>query len=247
MSKANGKLFLVSTPIGNIKDLSLRAAETLLNAEYIACEDTRRTSLFLQKIKELFSGIVTDINKPTLISYYNENEIQKSGSLLELLKNGHSVVLISDAGTPLLSDPGFIIVREALKNNIIVDSLPGPSAVLTALQLSGLPINTFLFLGFLPDRQNKKEHILKDLAQLLKQFGHSKITVPTVIFYESPHRLVETLTLIANYFKEARLAVCRELTKIHQEVRCQTAEELKTYYEKNPPLGEITLVLNVKP
>jgi 16S rRNA (cytidine1402-2'-O)-methyltransferase len=246
--KNYGTLYLVATPLGNLGDITFRAAEKLLSAPYIACEDTRRTFLFLAKLRELYPFLVKDeeYEKPILISYYNEVETQKSGELLAVLKQGKDIVLISDAGSPLVSDPGYVLVREAVKNGVKVDSFPGPSAVINALQISGFAPNNFFFLGFLPDKVNNKKETLHDLKETLEKIKDTKISVPTVIFYEAPHRLLSSLRLLKDQFGDINIAVCRELTKIHQDVIRNNISFNIAYFEKNRPLGEFSVVFNIK-
>lgn len=248
MQTKSGTLFIVSTPLGNLEDLSLRAAKFLVKVKIIACEDTRRTSLLLNKISELFSFPESSSEnvKPLLISFYDQNEIRRTGEILDHLLKGYDVALISDAGSPLISDPGFFLIREAIKKNINIDCLPGPSAVIAGLQLSGLPANNFFFMGFLPDKDERKKKILSDLHQTLLFIGKTKIASPSIILYEAPHRLLSTLNLIHEEFGDISLCVCRELTKLHQEVIRKKISVLISFYQKNQILGEITLVLNTK-
>lgn len=234
-----GILYIVSTPLGNLQDLTFRAVDVLTSVSFIACEDTRRTQILLNHIYENVINEEKD-SKPELISYYNEIEIQKTGIILNYLKNGKNVALVSDAGAPLISDPGFVLVREAVKNDIKIEVVPGPSAVISALQLSGLPVNTFTFLGFLPEKSVKKQKYLSEIF-----LNNSNIS--TFVFYESPHRLVETLKIISEINPEYRVSCSREITKIHEETKRLTALQAFEYFSQNEPQGEFTVVVSTKP
>ena len=222
----NGKLYLVPTPIGNLKDITLRALETLQEADFIAAEDTRQTLKLLNHF---------EIKKP-LISYHKYNEQIKSDKIIELLLEGKSVALVSDAGTPGISDPGSVIVQRCIDKMIDFEVLPGATAITTALVYSGLDTTKFLFRGFLP-RENKERRIITD--ELLK-------SQETIIFYEAPHRLLDTLTYLLETFGDRRIAVCRELTKIYEEIHRGTLKESIEYFSENKPRGEFVLVLEGK-
>lgn len=201
-----GTLYIVATPIGNLEDVSLRAIKTLFSVDYIACEDTRRTGMLIKNLK---------IKKPKLISFYDEVEEIKTPAIIDLIQQNKSVALVSDAGTPLISDPGFKLVRECLKRKIKITAIPGPSSVITALTLSGLPTNQFLFLGYLPAKSGKRKKLLQELHQLLNNSIEIK---PTAIFFETPHRLAKCLDDIKQTFGDIEIVIARELTKIHEEV-----------------------------
>ena len=222
----NGKLYLVPTPIGNLKDITLRALETLKEADFIAAEDTRQTLKLLNHF---------EIKKP-LISYHKFNEQSKSDKIIDLLIEGKSVALVSDAGTPGISDPGSIIVERCIEKMIDFEVLPGATAITTALVYSGLDTTKFLFRGFLP-RENKDRKIITD--ELLQ-------SQETLIFYESPHRLIDTLTFLLDTFGDRRIAVCRELTKIYEEIYRDTLKQALLYFTQNKPRGEFVLVLEGK-
>ena len=222
----NGKLYLVPTPIGNLKDITLRALETLRDVDIIAAEDTRQTLKLLNHF---------EIKKP-LISYHKFNEQIKSDKIIDLLIEGNNVALVSDAGTPGISDPGSVIVGRCIEKKINFEVLPGATAITTALVYSGLDTTKFLFRGFLP-RENKERKIVTN--ELLQ-------SQETIIFYEAPHRLIDTLGYLLDTFGDRKIAVCRELTKIYQEIYRGTLKEAVKYFLENKPRGEFVLVLEGK-
>lgn len=221
----NSGLYIVATPIGNLKDISQRALETLENADIIACEDTRVS-------KKLFALLGLKTNKK-FVCYEDHREEEVAQDLVREMKNGASVALISDAGSPLISDPGYKLVRLCKKEDVKVCSVVGPSAVIGALQLSGLPTNRFMFAGFI---ENKKKARL-DL------FGELKDVKTTLVFYETAPRLVETLKAMKEVFLGREIAVVREMTKVFEECVNGTAEELMEHFENKPPKGEIVIVV----
>lgn len=217
-----GTLYLVATPIGNLEDCTFRALDTLRKVDLIAAEDTRHASILIQRY---------EIRKP-LVSYYEQNEIRRSQELLEKLLNGQHIALITDAGTPLMSDPGFQIVRKAIENNIPVVPIPGPSSILTALMASGLATDRFTFEGFLPRKKGRMTR-LNELANEPR----------TMVFFESPHRVVKTLNDFLEKFDD-RPAVCaREMTKIYEEFRRDRLSDLIKYFELHPPKGEFVIIV----
>jgi len=222
-------LYLVATPIGNLEDITLRALRVLREeANLIACEDTRQT----QKLLEHFQ-----ISKPTL-SYHEHNESSRTPELLERLEQGESIALVSDAGTPLVSDPGYRLVAAAVKRGIPVVPLPGASAVLTALSASALPPNEFRFVGFLPVKSGARRRFLESLKQ-------EKMTV---VAYESPHRILDALADLSDILPANPLVLARELTKIHEEfLRGTPAELLQTLSARPSVKGEMTLVIGAAP
>lgn len=222
----SGKLYLVPTPIGNLKDITLRALETLKEADVIAAEDTRQTLKLLNHFEI----------KKTMISYHKFNEQSKSDIIIELLMEGKNVALVSDAGTPGISDPGSVIVQRCIEKMIDFEVLPGATAITTALVYSGLDTTKFLFRGFLP-RENKDRKIIVD--ELLQ-------SQETLIFYEAPHRLLDTLTFLLDAFGDRNIAVCRELTKIYQEIYRGSIKESIQYFIEKKPRGEFVLVLEGK-
>lgn len=221
-----GKLILVPTPIGNLEDITLRALQVLKSADAILAEDTRQTNKLLNHFQ---------INK-ALWSYHAHNEHKQLTHLISELKGGKTLALVSDAGTPAISDPGFLLVRECLKNEIAVECLPGPTAFVPALVKSGLPSDAFVFLGFLPEKKGRQT-AFKKLAE--QEY--------TMIFYESPHRLLKTLTQLQEYLGADRLAsVSRELTKLYEETVNGTLQELLLYYQSHTLKGEFVIVVDGK-
>lgn len=217
------RLYLVPSPIGNLGDISYRAVEVLKNADVILCEDTRTSSVLLRHY---------GIQKP-LTPYHQHNEHKILAHLVEQMQAGKTFALITDAGTPGISDPGFLLLRECLKNDIPVECLPGATAFVPALVQSGIPSNRFAFEGFLPLKKGRHTMLTK-LAEEER----------TIILYESPHRLVKALKELAEYLgADRQAAVCRELTKMFEETRKGTLAELADHYEKHAPKGEIVLVI----
>jgi 16S rRNA (cytidine1402-2'-O)-methyltransferase len=202
-----GRLYVVSTPIGNLEDITYRAVRILKEVDWVACEDTRTTRRLLDHY---------GISKPT-VSYHEHNETGRATELIARIEQGESGALVSDAGTPLLSDPGYRLVHAAAEAGVRVEALPGPSALLAGLVVSGLPTDRFLFVGFFPAKQGQRRHLLESLAE----------EAATLVFYEAPHRIVETLEDIAATLGERRVAVARELTKIHEEVLRGMADEIR--------------------
>ncbi|HLB20895.1 MAG TPA: 16S rRNA (cytidine(1402)-2'-O)-methyltransferase [Solirubrobacteraceae bacterium] len=221
---AAGRLVVCPTPIGNLQDVTLRVLGALAEADAIACEDTRHTRVLLAR-HELSTR---------LVSLHEHNERARSGELVQRMRAGDVVALVSDAGTPLVSDPGFALVRECLLAGIEVEVLPGPSAVTTALVASGLPAERWLFAGFLPRKR----------AELTRLLAH---TGETLVAFESPRRLAATLRALADLDAERPAAVCRELTKLHEEIRRGSAAELADHFEAIAPRGEIVLVVGAAP
>jgi len=217
------KLYLVSTPIGNLEDITHRAIKVLKEADIILAEDTRKTTILLNKYS---------IRKK-LVSFHKFNEHQVINKVIDLLNKGTTIALVSDAGTPAISDPGYLIVRECLKRNIDIEALPGPTALIPALIISGLPSDRFTFEGFLPVKKGRNQRI-RELT------GEKR----TMIFYESPHRLVKTLTELSETLGQERKAViARELTKIHEETIRGTLGNLVEMLNNKPVKGEIVLVV----
>jgi len=223
MSQAVVNLFLVPTPIGNLRDITLRAIDTLQAVDVILAEDTRTSGILLKHLQ---------ISK-NLQSYHSFNEHKAVEKLVERMKKGETFALISDAGTPAISDPGFLLVREVLSAGLEVQCLPGPTAFVPALVASGLPNDRFVFEGFLPHKKGRKTRI----DALIQE-------TRTMIFYESPHRLLKTLEQLSEAFgADRQAAVARELSKLHEETARGTLVELIDYYQANPLKGEIVLVV----
>jgi len=229
-----GTLFIVSTPIGNLQDITLRAIKTLKEADFIACEDTRTASFLLKS-----AGIEFVDFKDKIFSYYEQNENQRNIHIINLLSNGKNVALISESGTPAISDPGFKLIREALNRGIKVESIPGPSSVMSAIVSSGLPTDKFVFLGFLPKKIGHRETLLKKLKNSLS------LIEATVIIFESPFRLQKTLVEIKTVFGDIDIVIIRELTKIHEERKKDKISNLLKQIEKGVK-GEIVILFNLK-
>lgn len=217
------RLYLVPSPIGNLGDITYRAIEILKQADGILCEDTRTSGVLLRHYA---------IQKP-LTPYHQHNEHKVLAHIITQLQAGKTYALITDAGTPGISDPGFLLVRECVRNDIPVECLPGATAFVPALVQSGIPSNRFVFEGFLPIKKGRQT-MMKQLAEEER----------TIILYESPHRLEKTLTELAVYFgAERSAAVCRELTKMFEETRKGSLQELADHYKAHPPKGEIVIVI----
>ncbi len=224
MESPRGRLLVVSTPIGNLEDLSARARAAFVRADLVACEDTRRTGLLLAHL---------GIKKP-LISLHEHNERRRLAGLLEALAEGRVIALASDAGTPLVSDPGFLLVREAAAAGIPVEPIPGPSALLAALVASGLPPYPFTFAGFPPPRAGKRRAFYRGLAEL----PH------TLLIYESPHRVLASLEDACAELGDRPAALARELTKLHEEILRGRLSEIAAELASRPAIkGEIVLVV----
>ena len=234
-----GTLYLVPTPIGNLADITLRSLRTLFDVEVIACEDTRRTGLLLEKLLTEFSPNPEDKRKPRLISYYDQVELQRMPEIITLLKAGKDIALVSDAGTPAVSDPGFKLVRECIKEGLKIVSLPGASSVLTALTVSGLPTDKFLFVGYPPHKPGHRISFFEDLKTSLQSIKS------TTIFFEAPHKLLTTLTDLQSVFGDIDIVVARELTKIFEEVRREKISESCKHFRKIAPKGEFVLLFHL--
>jgi len=218
-----GRLIVCPTPIGNLEDVTLRVLSALREVDIVACEDTRRTRVLLERY-----GV-----SATLVSYHEHNERARTTQLVERMRKGDVVALVSDAGTPLVSDPGFVLVRACVAAGLAVEVLPGPSAVMSALVASALPSDTWRFVGYLPRKRGA-------LAELLR-------APETIVAFESPHRVAASLAVLAQVDPERPAVVCRELTKLHEEIMRGTASELAARYASSPPRGEVVLVLGGAP
>ena len=218
-----GKLIVCPTPIGNVEDITLRVLAALREADLIACEDTRRTGTLLKNY-----GV-----SAKLVSYYEQNEKSRAAELVKRMHNGEVVALVSDAGMPLVSDPGYVLVRGCVAAGLEVQVLPGPSAALAALVASALPADHWRFAGFLPRKRGELEAAFASRE--------------TLVAFESPRRVADSLAVLAALDPERPVAVCRELTKVHEEVVRGRAEELAARYAKEPPRGEVVLVVGPAP
>jgi len=223
MTATAGTLYLVATPIGNLEDLTHRARRVLAEVDVIACEDTRHTRHLLAHY-----GITT-----SLVSYHEHNEARRTAELLRRLRGGENVALVSDAGTPAVSDPGYTLIREAGSAGFPVVSIPGPSAVMAALTVSGLPPDRFVFVGFLPRKSGERRRALEEIA-----------TVPwTLVMFEAPHRITAVLHDVREVFGDRRIALARELTKKFEDVFRGTVSEALEHVRVHPPRGEFTIVV----
>jgi 16S rRNA (cytidine1402-2'-O)-methyltransferase len=220
-----GTLFIVATPIGNLEDLTPRALRVLREVDLIACEDTRHTRGLLNRF-----GI-----KAKTISYHEHNERERAEELGKLLEAGRNIAIVSDAGTPLISDPGFRVVRAAIERGIQVIPIPGPAAFVVALIASGLPTDKFFFAGFLPARTTARRAMLEELRAI----------PATIVFYEAPHRIAATLKDALNTLGDRTAAVARELTKLHEEIARGSLSELAQRFSENAPArGEVVLIIS---
>jgi 16S rRNA (cytidine1402-2'-O)-methyltransferase len=218
-----GRLIVCPTPIGNLEDVTLRVLSALREADVVACEDTRRTRVLLERY-----GV-----SAKLVSYHEHNERARATQLIERMQDGDVVALVSDAGTPLVSDPGFVLVRACVAAGLAVEVLPGPSAALSALVASALPADTWTFVGYLPRKRGEFVTLLR--------------APETIVGFESPNRVAASLGVLASIDPSRPVAVCRELTKIHEEVVRGNAGELAERYAAEPPRGEVVLVIGGAP
>lgn len=218
-----GALYIVATPIGNLEDITFRAIKTLKSVDLIAAEDTRHTKILLDRY---------DIHAP-LTSYFEYNKIQKSDYILKVLKEGKSVALVSDAGTPGISDPGYTIIKLCIDNNIPVIPIPGPSGIITALTASGKPTDQFTFVGFLSPKPIKRKN------QLKKIFDEKR----TVVIYESPHRIEKLLADILEVYGDTQLVVAREVTKKFEEIRREKVSLTIEHFRSQKPKGEFIVII----
>lgn len=221
-----GTLYIVSTPIGNLEDITLRALRVLKEVDIIAAEDTRHSSKLLNHY---------GISKP-LVSYWGEKEKVKSEEVLSRLHAGQSVALISDAGTPGISDPGGILVGKAVEDGITVISIPGPSALIASVSISGLPIKEFTFIGFLPPKRTHRQKMLKEL----------RMEKRTLVFYEAPHRILETLEDMSEIFGERKAALVKEITKIHEEALRGSLSDIINMLHNTTIAGEYVIIVEGK-
>lgn len=222
-------LYIVPTPIGNLKDITLRALEILKEVDGVICEDTRRTGLLLNQYQI----------KKQLLVLNDFNETSRILQILNMLQSGQNLALVSDAGTPLISDPGYKLIRSCIEENIPVDSLPGPSSILPALTLSGLPPDKFFFLGYLPEKPGKRVNLLQTLLTL-------NLELPsTYIAFVAPHKLIKTLENMKEVYGDIEVVLAHELTKIHQSVKKQLVSKFIEDFTKQAPKGEFVLLFNL--
>lgn len=222
----SGALYIIATPIGNLKDITFRAIEVLKSIDLIACEDTRRTKILLSRYNI----------KTTLTSYFEHNQLKKAGYLIGLLKEGKNIALVSDAGTPGISDPGYRIIKDAIDSGVEIQAIPGPNAAITALVLSGMPTDRFVFEGFLPNKATARK----------KRLAEFKGEKRTIILYESPYRVLKTLKDMKETFGDIKTACIREATKKFEEIKRNNLSNLISFFEKTSPRGEFVLVFNLR-
>lgn len=230
-------LYLVSTPIGNLEDITIRALRTLFSADVIACEDTRVTGKLLELLADKYPDFSSGHIKPVFVSYHDENEQLALPTLIAQLESGKHIALVSDAGTPLISDPGYRIVVEARKRSLPIVVVPGVSATLTALVGSGLPTNTFTFVGYFPEKENKRIVLLKEMQQ-----SHALLP-STYVCYVAPHKLPQTLLDMKQTYGDIAIVIARELTKIHEEFWQGTISEAEAHFQN--PKGEFVLLFHL--
>ena len=216
-------LYIVSTPIGNLKDITFRAIDILREVDLILAEDTRRTGLLLKKWM---------IKDKQMLSYNDANKTRRTQEAIKLLKEGKDIALVSDSGTPGISDPGFYLVREAVKYNIPISPVPGPAAFISALVCSGLPTNKFEFYGFIPKKENQKKKFFENLKQT------------TIVFYESPHRIIKTLKIMNDIIPNRQIVIARELTKKFEEFIRGTVKGVYNKLKDKKLKGEITVIIH---
>lgn len=215
-------LYIVSTPIGNLEDITFRAVRTLKEVDYIAAEDTRHTKILLNRY---------EITTP-MISYHSYSGSEKIEQIIFKLKEGKNIALVSDAGTPGISDPAYTLIKRAIEENIQISPIPGASSLLAALVISGHHMNKFLYLGFLPLKKGRQT-LLKSLKEEEK----------TIVFFESPHRLLKTLNELLNYWGDKQIAICSEITKIYERVLRMKISEAIEFFNKTQPKGEYVLIV----
>ena len=235
-----GKLYLVSTPIGNLKDISLRAFKTLSTADIVACEDTRKTGLLISRITSQFKGPQAakddDKLRPKLLSFFEGNEDKRIPQIVNFILNGKDVALVSSAGTPAISDPGFKLVRECHRQGIVVSVVPGPSAAISALVVSGFPTDKFIFLGYLPKKENKKLKALENVKKAKELLSFS-----TIVF-ASPYRIKKDMAAIQKTFGNIEIAVVQELTKKFENIEKLNIARAIDDYRDRKVKGEFVLI-----
>ena len=262
-----GTLYVVSTPIGNLEDITIRAIKTLFTVDTIACEDTRRTGILLQELKKRYSSFINQYSSSEesaswrttsrevikefsthsahsnntasikLIPFHDHNEQNKTPELIQILEQGKSIALVSDAGTPLINDPGFLLVRECRKRDIPIVSIPGPTALISALTVSGLPTDKFIFLGYPPEKVSHRKQLFNHLSTI------EQCNNVTIIFYCAPHKLLQTLENMKEVFGDKEIVIVRELTKVHEEVwKGKLSDTLNHFMD---PKGEFVILFNI--
>jgi len=231
-----GTLFIVSTPIGNLEDITIRALRVLSSCTDIICEDTRRAGSLIQELSKRYPDYFNHAAEKRYIRYDNQTENTVTPEIMELLKAGSDIALISDAGTPLIADPGYRIVHETVKRDIPVQIIPGPTAFVAAVTRSGLPANQIFFLGFLPEQVGKRKTILQSLGIV----SESKEIRPTFVCYVAPHKLHQTLSDMKEIYGDIEVCIARELTKVHEEYWYGTMNDALSHFTN--PRGEFVLM-----
>ncbi len=222
-------LYIIATPIGNLKDITLRSLDILREVDGVICEDTRRTKILLDHYT---------IQKP-LYTLNDFNEVKQFPVILDNLRLGKKLALVSDAGTPLVSDPGYKLIREAISAGLPVDSLPGPTAPITALTLSGLPPDKFMFIGYLPEKPGQREKMLISFKSIYE------VQPTTFIAFVAPHKLAKTISEMLQIYGDISICLAKELTKLHQKVQTKTASDWCELFKKNPPKGEYVMLFRM--
>jgi 16S rRNA (cytidine1402-2'-O)-methyltransferase len=240
----SGSLYIVSTPIGNMQDITIRAIKTLFEVDVIFSEQAQKTSLLLSKLSQDYPHFVPETHKPRIISFNEFEEESKIYDVIQLIEAGQNVALVSEAGTPLISDPGFKLVRRARSHNIRIIPVPGASSVIASLTVSGLPTDKFGFIGFPPKPIGKKTHFFEKLKRSREVI--EKEFLLTIIFFESPHRISDTLEVLKNVFGDIEIVIARELTKIYEEVLSGKISELMEDPSIKNPKGEFVVMFNNK-
>ena len=224
----------MATPIGNLQDVSYRAVKTLFAVDVIACEDTRRMGIFLQQINKLQGE--PPVARPGLLSYFEHNELRRIPEIITMLLEGKHIALASDAGTPAISDPGFKLIRACVEQGITVEAIPGPSSVIAALVVSGLPTDKFLFIGYLPHKESHARKTLESLTSI------SAIMKTTIILFEAPHKIIKTLERMQEVLEDKEIVICRELTKMYEETMRGTISTVLEELRKQKPKGEMVVL-----
>ena len=232
-----GELYLVSTPIGNLEDITVRAIKTIFSVSTIVCEDTRITGQLIHELKNTYASFVDTSLRHTFISYRNTNEVHMVPEIIQKLKNGDNVILMSDSGTPLISDPGYRIIQEALKRGFPIQIIPGVTAFVTALTGSGLPLNIITFVGYLPEKPQKRLEFLRKI-----RISYASV-LSTYALYVAPHKLRKTLEDMRSIFGNIPIVAARELTKLHEEFKRGTLDECLAYF--NNPRGEFVILFDL--
>lgn len=237
-----GTLSVVSTPIGNLEDISIRAIKTLFGADSILCEDTRRTGTLMKLLKDKYKDLSPVYPKETyqhFISYYEQNELDRIPQVINALKNGLNIALVSDAGTPAISDPGFKLIRECIKEDIRVESIPGPSSVISALVISGLPTDKFTFVGYPPRKPGHRKNFFENISSSITIFNS------TIIMFESPHKIITSLYDMQGVFGDIEIVIVHELTKVHESRLSGRISLLLDHFQKTKPKGEYVILLKL--